>query len=141
MSYKRILVTLLLFIFLSSCAQTGTVNTVQAVPTGTSAKIPTLLPSATPTLSPTPTPNFAPMTDFMKGLVYFPAGWGGDKRPEIDWIFENIVLPTGATWIRLHVPYSQDSVESTRVYRGKMMLLPMRNTRMLSKQHIVWACV
>lgn len=117
MSYKRILATLLLFIFLTSCAQTRTVNTAQVVPIGTSTKIPTLLPSATPTLTPTPAPTLAPMTDFMKGLVYFPAAWGGDNRPETDWILENIALPTGANWVRLNVPFYQDNVQSTQVYR------------------------
>jgi len=57
------------------------------------------------------------MTDFMKGLVYFPAGWGGDQRPETDWILEHIALPTGANWIRLNVPFYQDNIHTTNVYR------------------------
>ncbi|MGB8984538.1 MAG: hypothetical protein WCC12_21910 [Anaerolineales bacterium] len=56
------------------------------------------------------------MTDFMKGLVYYPAGWGGDNRPETRWILENIVLPTGANWIRIHLACLQDGIQSTKVY-------------------------
>jgi len=59
------------------------------------------------------------MTDYMKGLVYYPAVPGGNQRPETDWILENIVLPTGANWIRLHLAFSQDNVESTNVYHNQ----------------------
>lgn len=116
MTLQRMLATLLLLIFLLGCAQTGIVNT--TTPPASSTYTPMFLPSATPTLTPTPTPTLPPMTDFMKGLVYFPAGWGGDARLETDWILENIALPTGANWIRLHLGLSQDSVQSTTVYRN-----------------------
>jgi hypothetical protein len=56
------------------------------------------------------------MTDFMKGLVYFPAGYTRDQRPEIEWIFKNIAIPTGANWIRLHNWCFQDSIRKTEVY-------------------------
>ncbi len=116
MNRQRILATLFLLVFLSSCASVTTAIPTQIVSPITSTSTPTLLPSATPTITLTPTPTLPPMTDFMKGLVYFPVGWGGDQRPETDWILEHIVLPTGANWIRLHLACAQDGIQSTKVY-------------------------
>lgn len=120
MTLQRIPITLLLIVFLSSCAPVGADYPTQTASPIISTVTPTLLASATPvptfTATPTPTPTLAPMTDFMKGLVYFPAGWGGDNRPENDWILQNIALPTGANWIRLHNWCFQDSIRETDVY-------------------------
>lgn len=118
MNRQRILTTLLLVAFLSSCVPAATTYPAQATAPTTSTSTPTPVPSATPTLTLTPIPTLIlpPMTDFMKGLVYFPADWGGDARPETDWILEHIVLPTGANWIRIHMGCFQDGIESTRVY-------------------------
>ena len=107
---------LLIILLITACAPaTNLATTISPVLTQT------LLPAkATPTTVPsitlTPTPTLPPMTDFMKGLVYFPVGWGGDQRPETDWILEHIVLPTGANWIRLHLACSQDGIQSTTIY-------------------------
>lgn len=107
-----------LILFLSACAPVATEPAVTELPPSATATQ-TTVPTATnlpPTATPVPTPTLPPMTDFMKGLVYFPAGWGGDQRPETDWILKNIVVPTGANWIRLHVGCYQDGIESTQVY-------------------------
>jgi len=61
-------------------------------------------------------PTLSPLNDFMEGLVYFPAPPGGNQRPETEWIMKNIVLPTGASWVRLHISCDQDNVYSTEVY-------------------------
>lgn len=123
MNRQRILATLLLLVFLTSCAPTTTVQSTQTAVPITSTSTPTMLPSATSTITLTPTPTLPPMTDFMQGLVYYPAGYGGDQRPETDWTLKNIVLPTGANWIRLHVACNQDSVQSTQVSCNSQELL------------------
>jgi hypothetical protein len=110
----KISLLLLSVLFLAACAPAAT-----SVPTASPVPVRTALPATlTPTPAPTftPTPTLPPMTDFMKGLVYFPAGWGGDNRLETHWILENIVLPTGANWIRLHLACLQDGIQSTKVY-------------------------
>jgi hypothetical protein len=114
----RILAIVLLIALLTSCAPTGTVapeptsTPIQNTPT------PTIAPSTTftATITPTATPALANMDDFMKGMVYFPAGWGGDQRPEVEWILKNLVVPTGTNWIRLHIGCFQDGIRSTQVY-------------------------
>ncbi len=118
MNYQRILSALFLIALLSSCTPTEAANPAQPAASVVNTITPTLQPSVTPTLTPTPTPSLPPMSDFMKGLVYYPAVPGGNQRPETDWILENIVLPTGANWIRLHLAVSQDNVESTNVYHN-----------------------
>ncbi|MFT3892068.1 MAG: glycosyl hydrolase [Anaerolineales bacterium] len=118
MSLQRILVVLLIVALLSSCGPSET-NSPEPSPTVIeSTTTSTVAPTVTliPTLASTPTPTLVPMDDFMKGLVYFPAGWGGDNRPETEWILKNIVLPTGANWIRIHFGCLQDGIESTEVY-------------------------
>lgn len=114
MNYQRLFAMSMLIIFLSSCAPavTTSTNAPSSAASGTPA------PSETPTFTPTllPTPTLAPLDEFMKGLVFFPSPPGGNQRPEIDWALENLVLPTGANWVRLHLACDQDDVHSTVVY-------------------------
>lgn len=117
MSHHRLIAVGMIFILLAACApapQKTAEPTASAPTTTIVAATPTPTASPTPTIIPTAT--LPPMDSFMKGLVYFPVGWGGDQRPETDWILEHLVLPTGANWIRLHVGCYQDSVTSTQVY-------------------------
>lgn len=109
---------ILLAFLLTACAPSAvSVPTLPAAaPSQTMAPSATFTPTAIPTATLVPTATLPPEDAFMKGLVYFPAGWGGDQRPETDWILKNIVLPTGANWIRLHIPCFQDSIRDTRVY-------------------------
>ncbi|MCZ2128242.1 MAG: hypothetical protein LC099_10785 [Anaerolineales bacterium] len=115
---KRIfLSTLLLTIMLVACAPTVTTvtkipPTETATPTAISTSSP--VPTITPTL--TPAPTLAPMTNFMNGLVYYPAVPGGNSRSEVEWMLENLVVPTGANWIKLHVECNQRDVRSVEVY-------------------------
>ena len=81
---------------------------------------PTLTPSPTrtqlpPTITPTAAPTLAHFSDPMKGIVYFPAAWGGDSRPEVEWALQNLFIPTGANWIRLHLECQQETARSTQV--------------------------
>ena len=118
MAHRRIPITLLLLVLLTSCAPAGTespkLSSTPAISTSTPIPVPSA--TSTATITPTATPTLAPMTDFMKGLVYYPAGWGGDNRPETEWILKNIALPTGANWIRIHLACLQDGIQSTKVY-------------------------
>lgn len=109
---------LLILALLTACSPSdaSTPTLPMATPSQTMALSATFMPTATPTATPVPTATLPPEDAFMKGLVYFPAGWGGDQRPETDWILENIVVPTGANWIRLHIPCFQNSIRDTRVY-------------------------
>lgn len=115
MTIQRIIAFVLLMILLSSCASAAAIPSTQTMLPTQSLATATTVPTAIPTSTATPTATLAPMTDFMEGLVYFPAGWGGDQRPETDWTLENVVLPTGANWIRLHVGCYQEGVQSTAV--------------------------
>jgi hypothetical protein len=110
---------LLAFILVACAPSVVSIPTVPAAmpsQTMTPSVTATFTPTATATQTLVPTATLPPEDAFMKGLVYYPAGWGGDQRPETDWILKNIVLPTGANWIRLHIACYQDSIRDTRVY-------------------------
>ncbi len=116
---KKLLPSLLLILgLLAACSPSAaSVPTVAAaLPSPTLLPSATFMPTVTPTVAPVPTATLPPEDAFMKGLVYFPAGWGGDQRPEVEWILRNVVIPTGANWIRLHVSCNQDTVRDTNVY-------------------------
>lgn len=118
MKNSTFITVLLVTVISVSCVPAATIPTEAIVPTSTLTltPAPTITPSPTPISTLTPTPTLPPMSDFMKGLVYYPSGWGGDQRPETEWILKNIVLPTGANWIRIHLACLQDGIQSTRVY-------------------------
>ena len=124
MTHQRVPITLLLLVLLSSCVPAGTISPTQTAIPITSTATPTLSPSATPTLTLTPTPTLPPMTDFMDGMAYFPAGYGGDHRPESEWIMKNVVLATGANWIHIIDWCYQDSIRKTDVYCNPNEPLP-----------------
>ena len=90
--------TLIVGLLLNACTSTAT-EVAPITPTRTPLPTQTQLP---PTITPTATPTLASFSDPMKGIVYFPAAWGGDSRPEVEWTLQNLFIPTGANWIRLH---------------------------------------
>ncbi len=114
---------MLFILFLNACSPALTpspVSTSALIELPSSTPLPAtkmVLPSASPTATLIPTATLPPVDAFMKGLVYYPAGWAeGDQRPETDWILKNIALPTGANWIRLHIPCYQDNTSDTKIY-------------------------
>lgn len=102
---------LIVGLLLNACTSTATEIT-PFTPTRTPSPTQTQLP---PTLTPTAAPTLALFSDPMKGIVYFPAAWGGDSRPEVEWTLQNLFIPTGANWIRLHLACQQETARSTQV--------------------------
>src|SRR5689334_13968332 len=112
MHQGRILAAFLLVILLCACAPVVATSPLPSL--GSPSATPADLRTATPTL--TPAPTLAPLSDFMKGLVYYPAPPGGNQRPETDWIMAHLAMPTGANWVRFPMACHQDDVKSTQVY-------------------------
>ena len=104
---------LIIGLLLNACGSTVTevaplTPTQAPSPTQTQTQLP-------PTITSTATPTLAPFSDPMKGIVYFPAAWGGDSRPEVEWALRNLFIPTGANWIRLHLACQQETTRTTQV--------------------------
>ncbi len=110
---KQVWLVILFFsLVITACAPASSEPTlISATNTVIASLTPTPVP---PTSTATPIP-LAPMSDFMKGIVYYPAGWGGDQRPTVEWILKNVFIPTGATWIRLHIGCYQETVHATAI--------------------------
>jgi len=51
----------------------------------------------------------------MKGIVYYPAAWHGDVRPETEWNFQNVFRSMGANWVRLHLACNQENGTSVEI--------------------------
>jgi hypothetical protein len=75
----------------------------------------TLAATVPPTITATPTPALVSLDEPMKGVVYYPATWHADVRPETEWNLQNVFRSTGANWVRLHLECNQETATSTEV--------------------------
>lgn len=115
---KKNITWIMLIILLASqlaaaCQSTSeAVTAITKTPQGVTA---TATPAATVTPPFTPTPSLAALDEPMKGVVYYPATWHGDVRPETEWNLQNVFRSMGANWIRLHLACNQETATSVEV--------------------------
>ncbi len=117
MNYKRILATLLLFIFLSSCVPMGGDSTDHPASSAVGTISPTIEPSPTATSTPRPRIKAGDDLGFLKGMNYaswLPTNYG---RPLSDLSLEALA-DTGTKWVALSVAGSQNDRASTTISKG-----------------------
>lgn len=108
----------LLFITLTISLITGACGGTSISPSVTSTSTRQIPSTFTPTstlIPVTATPMLASLDEPMKGIVYYPATWHGDVRPETEWNFQNVFRSMGANWVRLHLECNQKDGTSIKV--------------------------
>ena len=112
MSYQRILATLLLFIFLSSCVPTGGDTTAEPVSSAVSTITSTIEPSPTVTNTPRPRVKAGDNLGFLKGMNY--VSWKPTTflQPLSDRSLEALA-DTGSEWVAFNISGYQNDRTST----------------------------
>ncbi len=107
-----LLILLMISVLMGAC---GGTSISPAVPSTSTREIPSTF-TPTPTLIPaTATPSLVSLDEPMKGIVYYPATWHGDVRPETEWNLQNVFRSMGANWVRLHLECNQENGSSVKI--------------------------
>ncbi len=155
MSYKRILASLLLFIFLTSCVPTAIDNTTNPVSSAVGTITPTIepSPSATSTIfvtaTSTPRPRIKAGDDlgFLKGMNYVTFDSTNYGHPLSDLSLEALA-DTGTKWVSLNISGVQNNRSSTSIdehfHEDKAVLHAINKIHALDmsvmmKMHVVFA--